>query len=187
MDVGLPEGQMGNSEVGHLNLGAGRIVYQDLTRINKSHPRWRSRHHARARQKAFAKAKGKRLHFLGLISDGGVHSATRITSRLAMPPRRQASNDLMVHAITDGRDTSPNRWRCYLAYWKKLDLKPSGAKIATVIGRYYAMDRDKRWERNKLAWDAIVLGRGEVRTDRPAPPSGEKYPATRVAMSSCSP
>jgi 2,3-bisphosphoglycerate-independent phosphoglycerate mutase len=165
-DVGLPEGQMGNSEVGHLNLGAGRIVYQDLTRINKS-----IRDGELAKMpvlvEAFEKAKGKRLHFLGLISDGGVHSHQDHLAALCDAAKAAGVTDLMVHAITDGRDTSPTGGAAYMAKLEK-DIAPSGAKIATVIGRYYAMDRDKRWERNKLAWDAIVLGRGEVRSDAPS-------------------
>ena len=164
-DVGLPDGQMGNSEVGHLNLGAGRIVYQDLTRINKAikdgelvgNP---------VLKEAFEQAKGRRLHFLGLVSDGGVHSHQDHLVALCNAAREAGVDDLMIHAITDGRDTSPHGGEGYL---KKLegDLTTSGAKIATVIGRYYAMDRDKRWERNKLAWDAIVLGRGESCTSTP--------------------
>jgi 2,3-bisphosphoglycerate-independent phosphoglycerate mutase len=158
MDVGLPDGQMGNSEVGHLNLGAGRIVYQDLTRINKAiidgelatNP---------VLQEAFAKAKGHRLHFLGLLSDGGVHSHQLHLVALARAAKEAGVEDIMVHAITDGRDTSPTGGADYLAQ-VQAGLAPTGAKIATVIGRYFAMDRDKRWERNKLAWDAIVLGRG---------------------------
>jgi 2,3-bisphosphoglycerate-independent phosphoglycerate mutase len=164
-DVGLPDGQMGNSEVGHLNLGAGRIVYQDLTRINKA---VRDGELAKnpVLQEAFAKAKGKRLHFLGLVSDGGVHSHQDHLVALCNAAKAAGVSDLMIHAITDGRDTSPKGGTAYL---KKLeaDLKPSGAKIATVIGRYFAMDRDKRWERNKLAWDAIVLGRGKKETLTP--------------------
>ncbi len=164
-DVGLPDGQMGNSEVGHLNLGAGRVVYQDLTRINKS-----IRDGELAQMpvlvEAFEKAKGKRLHFLGLISDGGVHSHQDQLVALCDAAKAAGVEDLMVHAITDGRDTSPTGGAGYLAKLET-DLKSSGAKIATVIGRYYAMDRDKRWDRNKLAWDAIVLGRGEMRTDTP--------------------
>ncbi len=160
LDVGLPEGQMGNSEVGHLNLGAGRIVYQDLTRINKA---IKDGDLARnpVLQELFARAKGKRLHFLGLVSDGGVHSHQDHLVALAAAARAAGVEDLMVHAITDGRDTSPTGGAGYVARLEA-DLRPSGAKIATVIGRYFAMDRDKRWERNKLAWDAIVLGRGEV-------------------------
>jgi len=159
-DVGLPAGQMGNSEVGHLNLGAGRIVYQDLTRINKAVRDGELARNA-VLQEAFAKAKGKRMHFLGLVSDGGVHSHQDHLVALCNAAKAAGVEDLMVHAITDGRDTSPTGGAEYL---KELEaaLKPSGAKIATVIGRYYAMDRDKRWERNKLAWDAIVLGRGAV-------------------------
>lgn len=164
-DVGLPEGQMGNSEVGHLNLGAGRIVYQDLTRINKAIRDGELGQNA-VLQEAFAKAKGKRLHFLGLVSDGGVHSHQDHLAALCDAAKAAGVDDLMVHAITDGRDTSPTGGSGYLAKLET-DLKPSGAKIATVIGRYYAMDRDKRWERNKLAWDAIVFGRGEQRTDTP--------------------
>lgn len=165
-DVGLPAGQMGNSEVGHLNLGAGRIVYQDLTRINKA-----VREGALARnpvlQEAFAKAKGHRLHFLGLVSDGGVHSHQDHLVALCNAAKAAGCDDLMVHAITDGRDTSPTGGAGYL---KKLeaDLKASNANIATVVGRYFAMDRDKRWDRNKLAWDAIVLGRGKVEKVSPA-------------------
>jgi 2,3-bisphosphoglycerate-independent phosphoglycerate mutase len=174
-DVGLPDGQMGNSEVGHLNLGAGRVVYQDLTRINKS-----IRDGELAKMpvlvEAFEKAKGKRLHFLGLISDGGVHSHQDHLAALCDAAKAAGVDDLMVHAITDGRDTSPTGGAAYIAKLEA-DLKPSGAKIATVIGRYYAMDRDKRWERNKLAWDAIVLGRGEVRTDSPSAAVQAAYPS----------
>ena len=175
MDVGLPDGQMGNSEVGHLNLGAGRIVYQDLTRIHKaiadgelaSIPALRA---------AFAAARGKRLHFLGLVSDGGVHSHQDHLVALASAAAAAGVGDILVHAITDGRDTSPTGGEAYL---RKLaaDLGPSGAKIATVIGRYYAMDRDKRWDRNKIAWDAIVLGRGEESSAPPAEAVAARYTA----------
>lgn len=164
-DVGLPAGQMGNSEVGHLNLGAGRIVYQDLTRINKAIREGQLANNA-VLQEAFSRAKGRRLHFLGLISDGGVHSHQDHLVALCNAAKGAGVDDLMVHAITDGRDTSPTGGAGYLAKLET-DLKPSGATIATVIGRYYAMDRDKRWDRNKLAWDAIVLGRGETRSDTP--------------------
>ena len=164
-DVGLPEGQMGNSEVGHLNLGAGRVVYQDLTRINKS---IRDGELAKmpVLQEAFEKARGRRIHFLGLVSDGGVHSHQDHLAALCDAAKAAGVDDIMIHAITDGRDTSPTGGAGYLAKLET-DLKSSGAKIATIIGRYYAMDRDKRWDRNKLAWDAIVLGRGEQRADTP--------------------
>lgn len=160
LDVGLPDGQMGNSEVGHLNLGAGRIVYQDLTRINKSIADGEMPD-IEVLKKAFSVAKdsGKRLHFIGLVSDGGVHSHQDHLAAFVNAANEAGVEDMFIHAITDGRDTSPTGGIDYL---KKLesDIAHTPAKIATVIGRYYAMDRDTRWERNKLAWDAIVLGRG---------------------------
>ncbi len=158
-DVGLPEGQMGNSEVGHLNLGAGRIVYQDLTRINLC-IREGKLGGIPALQETFAAARGKRLHFLGLVSDGGVHSHWKHLVALAEAAKAAGVTDILVHAISDGRDTSPTGGAGYLEE-TLAGLKPTGAVLATVIGRYFAMDRDKRWERNKLAWDAIVLGRGQ--------------------------
>lgn len=165
-DVGLPAGQMGNSEVGHLNLGAGRIVYQDLTRINKA-IREDELSKNEVLQEAFARARGRRLHLLGLVSDGGVHSHQAHLVALCAAAKEAGCGDVMVHAITDGRDTDPKGGAGYLARLEA-DLAPTDAKIATVIGRYYAMDRDHRWERNKIAWDAIVLGRGEVRTGAPS-------------------
>jgi 2,3-bisphosphoglycerate-independent phosphoglycerate mutase len=173
MDVGLPDGQMGNSEVGHLNLGAGRIVYQDLTRINKAIHDGELKTNP-VLQEAFAKAKGRRLHFLGLLSDGGVHSHQNHLVALARAAKEAGVDDILVHAITDGRDTSPTGGADYLAQ-AQAGLAPSGAKIATVIGRYYAMDRDKRWDRNKLAWDAIVLGRGAQSDQTPAAAVSEAY------------
>ena len=149
-DVGLPPGQMGNSEVGHLNLGAGRIVYQDLTRINKS-IRDGEIEENKVLQEAFTKARGRRIHFLGLVSDGGVHSHQDHLVALCAAAKEAGCEDIMVHAITDGRDTDPKGGAAYLAKLET-DLVPTGAKIATVIGRFYAMDRDHRWERNKLAW-----------------------------------
>lgn len=173
MDVGLPEGQMGNSEVGHLNLGAGRIVYQDLTRINKAVAEGKLRENTTL-QEAYAQAKGKRLHFLGLVSDGGVHSHMEHLIALADAAKEAGVTDIMVHAITDGRDCSPTGGAGYLKHLEEA-LKPSGAVIATVVGRYYAMDRDKRWERNKLAWDAIVLGRGTDSTLSPSETVSDLY------------
>ncbi|MBV8213429.1 MAG: 2,3-bisphosphoglycerate-independent phosphoglycerate mutase [Verrucomicrobia bacterium] len=160
MDVGLPAGQMGNSEVGHLNLGAGRIVYQDLTRINKAISEGElDRNPVLA--EAFSKATQSRLHFLGLVSDGGVHSHQDHLIALVQAAARAGVKDILVHAITDGRDTSPTGGADYLATVHK-NIQDTGAKIATVVGRYFAMDRDKRWDRTKLAWDAIVWGKGEV-------------------------
>jgi len=175
MDVGLPPGQMGNSEVGHLNLGAGRIVYQDLTRINKAVLDGELEKNAVLRQ-AFAQANGHRLHLLGLLSDGGVHSHIEHLIALANAAGQAGVKDIMVHAITDGRDTSPTGGAAYLETASK-GLAKSGAVIATVVGRYFAMDRDKRWERNKLAWDAIVLGRGEAPGTTPAEAVKARYAA----------
>jgi len=173
MDVGLPEGQMGNSEVGHLNLGAGRIVYQDFTRINKAIADGDLAGNA-VLQDAFSKAVGKRLHLLGLVSDGGVHSHEDQLIALANEAKAAGVDDIMVHAITDGRDTSPRGGKGYLAYCEE-GLKASGAVIATVIGRYFAMDRDKRWGRTKLAWDAIVWGRGTQTNALPSAAVSEQY------------
>jgi 2,3-bisphosphoglycerate-independent phosphoglycerate mutase len=182
LDVGLPEGQMGNSEVGHLNLGAGRIVYQDLTRINQAIADGELAANPVLRE-TFGHAKGRRLHFIGLVSDGGVHSHQEHLVALCAAAKAAGVDDIMVHAITDGRDTSPTGGADYLAQLSK-GLAPSGAVIATVIGRYFAMDRDHRGERTKLAWDAIVLGRGAesslppgeaVRAAYAADPRGDEF------------
>ena len=166
MDVGLPAGQMGNSEVGHLNLGAGRVVYQDLTRINKAIMDGELATNPVLKE-TFAHAMGRRLHLIGLVSDGGVHSHQEHLIALAAAAKSAGVGDIMVHAIMDGRDTSPKGGADFLAH-VEAGLKPSGAQIATVIGRYFAMDRDKRSERTKLAWDAIVLGCGPVSALAPA-------------------
>jgi 2,3-bisphosphoglycerate-independent phosphoglycerate mutase len=159
-DVGLPQGQMGNSEVGHLNLGAGRIVYQDLTRINKAITEGElARNHVA--QEAFAASRGHRLHLLGLVSDGGVHSHYSHMIALANAAKAAGVGEIFVHAFTDGRDTSPTGGHDFMRICEK-ELRASGAKIVTVVGRYFAMDRDRRWDRTKKAWDAIVFGRGEV-------------------------
>jgi 2,3-bisphosphoglycerate-independent phosphoglycerate mutase len=159
MDVGLPEGQMGNSEVGHLNLGAGRIVYQDFTRINKAILDGELTTNPVIR-KAFDHAKPGRLHFIGLVSDGGVHSHQDHLIALVKEAANTGVKDIMIHAITDGRDTSPTGGADYLSTVIN-SVIDSKAVVSTVIGRYYAMDRDRRWERTKLAWDAIVFGKGE--------------------------
>src|SRR5262252_8103194 len=157
-DVGLPNGQMGNSEVGHLNLGAGRIVYQDFTRINKAIDDGELATNP-AINEAFDHAKNSRLHFLGLVSDGGVHSHQDHLIALVKEAANRGVKDILIHAITDGRDTSPTGGADYVSTVEKA-VSACRAKIATVVGRYYAMDRDRRWDRTKLAWDAIVLGRG---------------------------
>jgi 2,3-bisphosphoglycerate-independent phosphoglycerate mutase len=165
-DVGLPEGQMGNSEVGHLNLGAGRIVYQDLTRINKAIADGELAQND-ILQKTFRGARAGRLHFIGLVSDGGVHSHYRHLVALAAAAKEAGVEQILVHAITDGRDASPTGGAPCLTN-TVAELEPSGARVITVVGRYFAMDRDRRWDRTKIAWDAIVLGRGESCSDRPA-------------------
>ncbi len=161
LDVGLPPGQMGNSEVGHLNLGAGRIVYQDLTRINKAIEEGTLEKNP-VFEEAMQKAKTARLHLIGLVSDGGVHSHEDQLIAMVQLAKKAGVNDIFIHAITDGRDTSPTGGQGYLAKVEDEAAK-CGAHIATVVGRYFAMDRDKRWDRVKLAWDAIVLGKGEKR------------------------
>ncbi len=173
MDVGLPEGQMGNSEVGHLNLGAGRIVYQDLTRINKAIADGELERN-RVLQDALAGARGHRLHLLGLVSDGGVHSHYSHMIALANAAHAAGVTEIFVHAFTDGRDTSPTGGAGFLRTCEK-ELKNSGARIITVVGRYYAMDRDRRWDRTKKAWDAIVLGRGEFCESSPAAAVERQY------------
>ncbi len=173
LDVGLPPGQMGNSEVGHLNLGAGRIVYQDLTRINQAIADGELAQNTVLRE-AFAQARGARLHLLGLVSDGGVHSHYAHLVALAKVAQAAGVADIMVHAFTDGRDTSPTGGAGFLASCSA-ELKDSGARIATVVGRYFAMDRDRRWERTKLAWDAIVLGRGEFTELSPSAAVSAEY------------
>jgi 2,3-bisphosphoglycerate-independent phosphoglycerate mutase len=159
LDVGLPEGQMGNSEVGHLNLGAGRIVYQDLTRINKAIAEGELARH-QGLQEFFAKARSHRVHLVGLVSDGGVHSHYRHMIALARAAAAAGVPDIYIHAFTDGRDTSPTGGARCLKVCEE-ELTGSGAHMVTVVGRYFGMDRDRRWERTKIAWDAIVLGRGE--------------------------
>lgn len=173
LDVGLPVGQMGNSEVGHLNLGAGRVVYQDLTRINKSIDDGEMAEIGVIKE-AFAKATVSRIHFIGLVSDGGVHSHQAHLATLVRAAADAGVKDINIHAITDGRDTSPTGGVRYLEQLEN-DIEGTGAKIITVVGRYYAMDRDNRWERNKLAWDAIVLGRGELYQGTASDMLAEKY------------
>jgi len=163
-DVGLPTGQMGNSEVGHLNLGAGRIVHQDLTRINEA-IRVGVLNTNTVLQQAFSRARSSRLHLLGLVSDGGVHSQKAHLIALANAAHMAGVADILVHVITDGRDSPPTSGAQHLTQLSQ-ELSASRARIATAVGRYFAMDRDKRWARSKIAWDAVVLGRGE-KTEKP--------------------
>ncbi|PYL34241.1 MAG: 2,3-bisphosphoglycerate-independent phosphoglycerate mutase, partial [Verrucomicrobia bacterium] len=165
--------QMGNSEVGHLNLGAGRVVLQDLTRINKAIADGElTRNHVA--QETFATARGHRLHLLGLVSDGGVHSHYDHMIALANAARAANVDEIFVHAFTDGRDSSPTGGREYLKTCEE-QLRDSGAQIVTVVGRYFAMDRDRRWDRTKKAWDAVVLGRGEICEDSPSEALNRHY------------
>lgn len=160
-EVGLPEGQMGNSEVGHLNIGAGRIVYQELARINKSiRDGELQNHHVLLESMQYAKENGKSLHFIGLLSDGGVHSHIDHLKALCKTAKDQGLERVFVHTFMDGRDTDPKSGYGFL---KELlqSIDSQQVKIASVIGRYYAMDRDKRWERVKLAYDLLVNGIGE--------------------------
>jgi len=157
--VGLPEGVMGNSEVGHLNLGAGRIVYQDVTRISKA-IREGSFFQNPVLTSAMQKAKGAKLHLLGLISDGRVHSSMDHIYGLLEMAKRNGLTDVFIHGFTDGRDTPP---KSALKYIKEVEnyIKEIGVgEFATISGRYYAMDRDTRWERTQLAYEAMVLGEG---------------------------
>lgn len=163
--VGLPEGQMGNSEVGHMNIGAGRIVYQDLVKINQAVKNGELKEHPVLKE-AFAKAKAekKKAHFIGLVSDGGVHAHIDHLKGLCDAAKANGMEDVFIHAFTDGRDTDPKGGVHYLSDLQD-HLKNSSGKIASVVGRYYAMDRDNRWERVKLAYDALVHGEGEKSKD----------------------
>lgn len=164
-DVGLPEGQMGNSEVGHLNLGAGRIVYQELQRINVAiRDGELAQNTVLLNALEFAKTNNKPVHFLGLVSDGGVHSHINHLKALTSLCKEKAVNNVFVHVITDGRDTDPKSGLGFVTELQS-HLDQSTGTIASVSGRYYAMDRDKRWERVKLAYDALVKGVGGSATN----------------------
>lgn len=163
--VGLPEGQMGNSEVGHLNIGAGRIVYQDLVRINKAVASGELKEN-KVLNEALEKAlkPGVKLHFMGLVSDGGVHSQQTHLHHLINLSIAAGVKDVFIHVFTDGRDTDPKSGEGFVSQLQN-HINSGPAKIATVSGRYYAMDRDKRWERIKLAYDAMVHGEGVKAND----------------------
>lgn len=163
--VGLPAGQMGNSEVGHMNIGAGRVVYQDLQRINKAvEDKELDKNPVLLEMFAYAKKTNCKIHFMGLLSDGGVHSHIDHLKGLCTIAKDNGIKDLFIHAFTDGRDTDPKGG---VGYMKDLQdhLDKTTGQIASVIGRYYAMDRDKRWERVKLAYDLMVNGVGEKASD----------------------
>jgi 2,3-bisphosphoglycerate-independent phosphoglycerate mutase len=159
--VGLPEGQMGNSEVGHTNLGAGRVVYQDLVKINLAVSSGTlANEPVLAEALTFAKENNKKVHFIGLVSDGGVHSHIDHVKGLCKIAADKGLKDVFIHAFTDGRDTDPKSGLGFLTELEET-MAASTGQIASVTGRYYAMDRDKRWERVKLAYDAMVLGEGK--------------------------
>ncbi len=165
LHVGLPEGQMGNSEVGHMNLGAGRIVYQDLVKVNLA-VKNKTLNNEKVLVDAFSYAKNnnKNVHFLGLLSDGGVHSHINHLLGLIDAANEFGITNTFVHAFTDGRDVDPKSGYGFITALEN-HIEKTNTKLATVTGRYYAMDRDKRWERVKLAYDALVNGIGEKSTN----------------------
>lgn len=165
MAVGLPEGQMGNSEVGHMNIGAGRVVYQDLVKINNAFEEHIiDDNEVLAEAFDYAKENNKKVHFIGLVSDGGVHSHINHLKGLCSLANDKGVGSVFVHAFTDGRDTDPKSGKGFIQ-----DLighsEKTGAEVASIIGRYYAMDRDNRWERVKLAYDLMVKGEGKQTGD----------------------
>ncbi|RYY19062.1 MAG: 2,3-bisphosphoglycerate-independent phosphoglycerate mutase, partial [Cytophagaceae bacterium] len=158
--VGLPEGQMGNSEVGHMNIGAGRVVYQELVRIGKTiQERKLGQIPALKDALAYAKENNKPFHLIGLLSDGGVHSHIDHVKALCTIAHEAGVHKVFVHAFTDGRDTDPKSGVHYVNELEQ-HAERTGAKIASIVGRYYAMDRDQRWERVKVAYDLLVNGVG---------------------------
>lgn len=163
--VGLPEGQMGNSEVGHMNIGAGRVVYQELLRINRAIQK-NELHQNEALLAAmkYVKENNKPLHFIGLVSDGGVHSHINHLKALCDIAKENGVTKVFIHAFTDGRDTDPKSGYGFLKELQE-HLQHSGGEIASVVGRYYAMDRDNRWQRVKIAYDLLVKGEGKKSRD----------------------
>ena len=167
-NVGLPDGQMGNSEVGHLNIGAGRVLYQDLVKINKAikdgsildNPEIKSAF-------SYAQKTGKGMHFMGLTSTGGVHSSFEHILALCDIAKKYELKDVYLHCFMDGRDTDPHSGKGFIHDLQE-HCKQSAGVVASIIGRYYAMDRDKRWDRVKIAYDQLVNGIGEKATDMEA-------------------
>ena len=164
-DVGLPEGQMGNSEVGHLNIGAGRIVYQDLVKINRACKDGSILQNKEiVKAYSYAKENGKKLHLMGLTSTGGVHSSLDHLFKFIEIGKEYGLNDVYVHCFMDGRDTDPKSGKGFIEQVQKC-CSDNGAHIASIVGRFYAMDRDKRWERVKEAYDLLVEGKGKQSAD----------------------
>jgi 2,3-bisphosphoglycerate-independent phosphoglycerate mutase len=164
--VGLPEGQMGNSEVGHMNIGAGRIVHMDITRIDLLIAN-KQLDQVALFQKAMERGRQRQLHFLGLMSDGGVHSHMNHLFALLEMAKREKVENVFVHCFMDGRDTPPNSGRDYVRQLQQKMRELGVGETATVVGRYYAMDRDNRWERVELAYRALVHGEAETRSNDP--------------------
>lgn len=164
-NVGLPDGQMGNSEVGHLNIGAGRIVYQDLVKINKACADNSIMENPEIKNAfSYAAKTGKNMHFMGLTSDGGVHSSLDHLYKLCEIAKEYGIENTFIHCFMDGRDTDPKSGKGFIRDLTE-HCKASAGRIASIIGRYYAMDRDKRWERIKEAYDLLVNGKGKPATD----------------------
>ena len=164
-NVGLPNGQMGNSEVGHLNIGAGRVVYQDLVKINRAcadNSIYANDEIVKAFE--YAKQNGVSVHMMGLTSDGGVHSSIEHLYKLCEIAAKYGIEDTFIHCFMDGRDTDPKSGKGFIEDVEK-NIADKAGKIASIIGRYYAMDRDKRWERVKIAYDLLVSGEGAAATD----------------------
>jgi 2,3-bisphosphoglycerate-independent phosphoglycerate mutase len=162
--VGLPEGQMGNSEVGHLNIGAGRIVHMDITRIDLLIAN-KQLQNVPLFQQAMERGRERRLHLMGLLSDGGVHSHINHLFALLEMAKRQKVENVFIHCFMDGRDTPPHSGRDFVRQLQQKSRELGVGQIATLVGRYYAMDRDNRWERMELAYRAVVHGEAETRTD----------------------
>src|SRR5262245_12097127 len=164
--VGLPEGQMGNSEVGHMNIGAGRVVRMDITKIDVL-VAGKSLGQVPLFAQAMAQGRRRQLHFLGLLSDGGVHSHIQHLFALLELAKQQQVENVFVHCFMDGRDTPPHSGRGFIQQLQQKMRELGLGKIATVVGRYYAMDRDNRWERIQLAYNAVVHGEAETHTSDP--------------------
>src|SRR5260370_14761798 len=172
--VGLPEGQMGNSEVGHMNMGAGRVVHMDITRVDLLIANKRL-DQVPLFQQAMDRGRQRQLHFAGLLSDGGVHSHIQHLFALLEMAKQQKVEKVFVHCFMDGRDTPPNSGRDYVRRLQQKMRELGVGEIATLVGRYYAMDRDNRWERIELAYRALVHGEAETKSNDPVAALQQSY------------
>src|SRR6202007_3049713 len=172
--VGLPEGQMGNSEVGHLNIGAGRIVHMDITRIDLLIAN-KQLDQVPSFKQAMERGRQRQLHFLGLLSDGGVHSHIHHLFALLEMAKREKVEKVFVHCFMDGRDTPPNSGRDFVRQLQQKMRELGVGDIASIVGRYYAMDRDNRWERMELAYRALVHGEAETKSNNPVAALQKSY------------